>query len=277
MLDDWWAGGTHEQLAGHRVFVRAEGGEGPWTTWLHGFPTSSYDWAPLLTDQHRPPGRHLLLDFVGFGASAKPKGHRYSLVEQADVVEAAWAAHGVSETRLIAHDYGVSVAQELLARHTVAFTEAAFLNGGLFPYLHRPVRMQKLLAGPLGPLLARLSSERTLTDGMKKVMARPPAAEELHEHWRSIARDDGVRAMPKLLGYIEERRRHQERWVGALTGTPDVAKRFVWGPEDPVSGAHVIPELEAKVPGARITVLDGVGHWPQLEDPAGTAAALAAP
>lgn len=273
MLDAWWAGGTREHLCGHLVFVRVEGGDGPWTTWLHGFPTSSYDWWPLL--QHaRPPGRHLLVDFLGFGASEKPRNHPYTLVEQADIVEAAWAKHGITETRLVSHDYGVSVAQELLARAGVTFPEAAFLNGGLFPHLHRPIRMQKLLAGPLGPLLGRFSNEKTLTDGMRKVMAKPPSAKELHEHWRSISRDDGHRVMPRLLGYIEERRQNEQRWVGALTGTLDVPKRFVWGPEDPVSGAHVLPEIRERVPGAQVHVIDGAGHWPQLEDVPAVAEAL---
>ena len=273
MLEDWWAAGSHEELAGRRIFVRVEGEEGPWTTWLHGFPTSSYDWGPLLRHE-RPPGRHLLLDFLGFGASDKPKTHSYSMVEQADIVEAAWAAHGITETRLISHDYGVSVAQELLARSNITITEAVFLNGGLFPDLHHPTRMQKLVAGPLGPLMARLANEKTYSRGLQEVMNKPPSAEELHQHWLATSRDGGKLVLPNLLGYIKERRANEERWVGALTGTPEVPKRFVWGPEDPVSGAHVLPEIRRRVPEADVHVIEGVGHWPQLEDVAAVAAAL---
>lgn len=273
MLDSWWAGGSHEKLAGWNVFVRIEGEEGPWTTWLHGFPTSSYDWEPLLAHD-RPPGRHLLVDFLGFGASEKPKNHNYTLVEQADIIEAAWAAHGITETRLISHDYGVSVGQELLARGSITITEAVFLNGGLFPDLHHPIFMQKVLAGPLGPLLGRLGNERTYTQGLRKVMKKPPSDEELHEHWRATSRDDGKIALTGLIGYIAERQANEERWVGALTGTPDIPKRFVWGPEDPVSGAHVLPRIRSSVPGADIHVIENVGHWPQLEDVPAVAAAL---
>ncbi len=273
MLEDWWAGGGHEELAGRRIFVRVEGEEGPWTTWLHGFPTSSYDWEPLLS-QDRPPGRHLLMDFLGFGASDKPKKYDYTLVEQADIVEAAWAAHGITETRMISHDYGVSVAQELLARGSITITEAVFLNGGLFPDLHYPTRMQKLVAGPLGPLMGRLGNERTYSRGLKQVMNKPLSAEELHQHWLATSHDGGKLVLPKLLGYIAERRANEERWVGALTGTPEVPKRFVWGPEDPVSGEHVIPEIRSRVPGADVHVIEGVGHWPQLEDVAAVASAL---
>src|SRR5205807_8250945 len=90
-------------------------GRGPAMTLLHGFPSSSHDWAkvaPALAERHAL----LLCDFLGFGASDKPSEHVYSLLEQADLVEALWAREGIASTRLVAHDYAVSVTQELLAR-----------------------------------------------------------------------------------------------------------------------------------------------------------------
>ena len=85
-------------------------------TLLHGFPSSSHDWAQGRA--RSSPRSHALLlpDFLGFGASDKPAEHDYSLHEQADLVEALWAHEGVGSTVLVAHDYAVSVAQELLAR-----------------------------------------------------------------------------------------------------------------------------------------------------------------
>lgn len=265
-LDAWWAGGRRLD---NGIFTRADGdADAPAVTWLHGFPTSSWDWAPLLAALG-PGRRDVTLDFLGFGASAKPRGDDYRLVEQADLVEATWKAHGVHETALVAHDYGVSVAQELLARRhggtlSVTLTGVTFLNGGLFPHLHRPIRIQKLMAGPLGPVLARLSSEARFTSALREVMAIDPGDAELHEHWRAFSRDHGNRNVHRLLGYIAERRVHEERWVGALVDD-DLPKRFVWGPEDPVSGAHVIPEIRARIPDARVHVLDRIGHYPQLE------------
>ena len=96
------------------VFLRRMG-EGPAVTLLHGFPSSSHDWAklaPELAETHAL----LLPDFLGFGASDKPAAHDYSLHEQADLVEAVWAHERVTSTVIVAHDYAVSVAQELLAR-----------------------------------------------------------------------------------------------------------------------------------------------------------------
>ena len=53
----------------------------------------------------------MLFDFLGFGDSDKPADHVYSIHEQADLTEALWRRFGVERTALVAHDYGVSVAQ----------------------------------------------------------------------------------------------------------------------------------------------------------------------
>jgi pimeloyl-ACP methyl ester carboxylesterase len=68
------------------------------------------------------------------------------LLEQADLQQALLAHLQVEQpVHILAHDYGDSVAQELLARHyenRLAVASCVFLNGGLFPETHRPVLMQ---------------------------------------------------------------------------------------------------------------------------------------
>jgi pimeloyl-ACP methyl ester carboxylesterase len=275
-LDEWWAGGEHLPEG---AFTRVDGDlDAPAVTWLHGFPMSSWDWAKLHAALG-PGRRDVSLDFLGFGASEKPRRHDYSLLEQADLVEAVWRARRVTRTALVAHDYGVSVAQELLARRgagelSVELTEAVFLNGGLFPALHRPTRIQKLLAGPGGWLLARQMRASTFVRSYRGVLAQPPPDEELREHWRAFSHDDGHGNAHLLLGYMAERRQHERRWVGALIDA-DLPKCFIWGPEDPVSGAHVVHELRARLPDARIEVLASVGHAPHMEVPEQVAPLLA--
>ena len=276
---EWWAGGTRiAGPGGHRIFVCAAGAGQPHLTFLHGFPTSSLDWAPMFR-RLRDERSLLALDFLGFGDSDKPKPHRYSLLEQADAVEAAWRHFGVERTAIVAHDYGVSVGQELLARRDdgdlpAEIASAAFLNGGMLPALHRPLVVQKLLAHRfLGPVLSRLTSERTFRGGLRRVIARPVADEELHEHWLALTNRGGRDLGHALLAYIEERRRYATRWEGAIVRA-DVPLRFVWGPLDPVSGAHMLAELRLRRPDAHFAELAGVGHYPQLEEPDAVAGEL---
>ena len=274
-IETWWSRGEHVTLAAGGaewpIFVRRLG-DGPTMTLLHGFPSSSHDWAkvaPALADRHSL----LMADFLGFGASAKPREHRYSLHEQADLVEALWAHEGVQETLLVAHDYAVSVAQELLARRAegkldVELRALALLNGGLYPELHRPQPTQTALLDPEhGPRIGELMNEELFVAGLRPTFAPDfDAAGDSAEIWRSMNRDNGQLNTHLLIRYMTDRERHGARWTGALEQT-DVPLSFVWGMLDPVSGAHMAERIAERLPEAPRMELADVAHWPQLEAP----------
>ncbi len=281
-LADWWQSGSREAVvlsgAARQIFVM-QVGSGPDVTLLHGFPSSSHDWAkvaPALADGHAV----LAPDFLGFGASEKPREHEYSLSEQADLIESLWGQAGIDSTAIVAHDYGVSVAQELLARRAegalrVDITAVAFLNGGIYPGLHRPEPSQLALLDPeRGPAISAAIDEAVFSMALAPTFAEDfDAAEDTATIWQSISRDDGQRIMHMLIHYMPDRERHAERWTGALEQT-DVPRSFVWGMLDPVSGAHMAERIRERLPGAPILALEDVGHWPQLEAPEPVAAAL---
>ncbi|HVT36831.1 MAG TPA: alpha/beta hydrolase, partial [Nevskiaceae bacterium] len=207
-------------------------------------------------------------------------GHDYTLVEQADIHLALLAHLGVTRVDVLAHDYGVSVAQELLARElegrTPRIDSVMLLNGGLFPEMHRARPIQKLLLSPLGPLLARFTGERSFSRSFSAIFGpqTQPSAEELHAFWQLVTHNQGTRIFHRLIRYIPERRAQRERWVGALLRTR-VPLRLVNGPEDPVSGAHLAEHYRQHVPHPDIVSLPGIGHYPQVEAPAQVLAALA--
>ena len=274
--EEWRAGGDFFDWRGHRIFGRADG-EGPPVLLIHGFPTSSWDWSglwPTLRARHRL----LTLDMIGFGLSAKPRRFGYSIGAQADLFEAYLVRQGVTHYTILAHDYGDTVAQELLARHrdrtaTARIDAVCLLNGGLFPETHRALPVQRLLQSPLGPLLARLTGYRQFAASMRRICARPMEDRELRTMWQLIDENDGRAVMPKLIGYMAERRRHRERWVGALVAA-DAPVRLIDGLDDPVSGAHMVARYRELVPSPDIIELPGVGHYPQLEAPAAVLTAV---
>lgn len=276
-FEHWVSGGSRRMIDGHEIFVRHDGpASGPSVTLIHGFPTSSHDWSGIVPGLVEAGMRVTTLDLLGFGASDKPRHYEYSLLEQADIVEAVWAEDGVTQTALVAHDYGVSVAQELLARRDRRISRMAWMNGGLYPDLHRPILTQKLLHSPLGRVMAPVISERTFAAAMGQIMGRLPSTADLHEMWRSIANADGRAVQHNLLRYIEERREYAERWSKALEtyGGPTL---FIWGPADPISGGHVLPRLRERLPKAGIVELSAppaTGHYPQVENPEAVLAAL---
>jgi pimeloyl-ACP methyl ester carboxylesterase len=281
-LQQWWSDGRQVALQvgqeERSVFVRRMG-EGPAMTLLHGFPSSSHDWAklaPALAEARTL----LLLDFLGFGASEKPAAHDYSLHEQADLVEAVWAHEGITSTVLAAHDYAVSVTQELLARSAesrlgVDLLAVHLLNGGLYPDLHRPQPTQTALLDPeQGPQLSALLTEELFVQALRPTFAEGyDAAADSKDIWQATSRDGGQGIAHLLIRYIRDRERHGSRWVGALEQT-DVPLAFVWGMLDPISGAHMAERIRERLPHAPIVALDDVAHWPPLEAPDRVAAAL---
>ena len=283
-IESWWKAGERIEMrlpGGERrsVFARVAGA-GPWLTMIHGFPTSSWDWVPILP-QLASRHRVLLFDLLGFGDSDKPAGHDWSAFEQADIIEALWQHFGVSETRMVAHDVGLTVALELLARQeagklSARVTQFVLLNGGAYTGFHRPRPIQVWLQRPVvGALIARMLSERRFGPALAEVFGptHQPSAQELHQHWLSVARRGGSRNYHRLIKYIPERRANTVRWEGALeqTSTPI---RFVWGMADPVSGAHMASVIRERRPGAEIVELADVGHYPQLEAPDEVAAEI---
>lgn len=277
--ESWQAAGRYFDFRGRRVFIRTDGPAGaPALLLIHGFPTASWDWCrlwPELAATHRL----VAADMLGLGFSAKPRGHRYTVAEQADLFVAALAEAGIGEAAVLAHDLGDTVAQELIARALegrlpVKLRGVILLNGGLFTETHRPVLLQRLLLSPLGPLIARLSSRARLGASLTQIAGDlKPTAAELDAMWLLMSRDGGLAALPRLIRYMVERRDNRERWVGALQRCP-VPLAIVNGSADPISGAHMVARLRELAIPADIAELPGVGHYPQIEAPAAVLAAV---
>lgn len=238
---------------------------------VHGFPTCAWDWAAVweTLGAQRP---LIACDMLGFGLSAKPRGG-YSIARQADLQEALLAQLGVVEWDALVHDYGVSVGQELLARQqegsgAAGLGQVLFLNGGLFPGLHRPRPIQRLGTSPLGFLVSRTLNRRAFGRSFSQVFGpdTQPTPAELDIFWRFITENDGHRIFHKLLHYIADRREHEERWVGSLRGAQDRIG-LINGALDPVSGEHAYARWRSDLPDARHRLLRDVGHYPQVEAP----------
>lgn len=274
-LNRWFTAGKYFDFKGRGIFVRDTGGRLRETILLiHGFPTSSYDFEPIWAALAKK-YRLITLDMLGFGFSSKPRKHTYSIREQADIFEAALFDAKIRKYHVLAHDYGVSVAQELLARQGADKKPAlsvCFLNGGLYPEFHKPLLIQKLMLGPLGPLLARLSFKGRLKSSFDAIFGeRKPSAAEINAFWELIRYNNGRLVIPKLLRYMVERRTYRERWVTAMEQTK-IPVQMINGPLDPISGAHLAEAFALRNPKARVDSLPGVGHYPQVEAPQKVAA-----
>ncbi len=266
----WRKRGRSFQFAGQNIRYWVAGRGEPLLL-IHGFPTASWDWHYLW----QPLAQHyqvIACDMLGFGDSAKPREHAYSLLEQADLQQALLAQLGVTRpVHVLAHDYGDSVAQELLARHyerRFDMASCVFLNGGLFPETHRALLMQKLLLSPLGWIVGRAFSRDALVKSFRRIFgpATQPSESALDDFWSLVASNQGPRVLHHLIGYIPERVEQRERWVAAMR-QGEVPLRLINGEFDPVSGAHMVRRYCELIADADVVRLPAIGHYPQTEAP----------
>ena len=270
-LTAWQHAGGSFLWRGHDIFVRTGGDDdAPALLLVHGFPSASHDWHHLWDILCRD-YRVIALDMIGFGFSDKPLAFDYSIKAQATLIETLLRGLDLDDVTLLVHDYGNTVAQELLARQLegslhLRLKGICFLNGGLFPETHRPVLAQRLLISPLGPLFSRLIGFEKLSKNFRNVCSDALPADELLAFWALLEHNQGRRVMPQLIRYMRERRQFRERWVGALQES-DIPLRLIDGLDDPVSGAHMVARYRELVPNPDVVELAGIGHYPQLEAP----------
>ncbi len=275
----WGAQGEVEQFRQRRIHLYEREGEGPPLLLLHGFPSSSYDWRALLAEET---GRAALaFDFLGFGLSDKPSDHVYTLGWQADLTEELVRRRlGGRAVFLVAHDMGTSVATELLARDLegrlgIELAGVLLFNGSIVLERASLTFGQRLLRSPIGPIAARLSSERFFRQQFGGLFspAHPLDDEEAADQWSLLCHNGGRRIGHKLINYLDERERNAERWHGAVRDWKGPLS-LVWGTKDPVATVAVLDALVELRPSAPVKRLTELGHYPQIEDPGAIAAAL---
>ncbi|TGD88184.1 alpha/beta hydrolase [Mycolicibacterium sp. CH28] len=257
------------------IFVRWHPGSAnsraPAVLLLHGFPSSSYDFRGVV--DRLGDRAWLTLDFLGFGLSDKPRPHRYSLLEQADIVQSVVADVDPGPVVLLAHDMGTSVATELLARDLSGalpfeLQRAVLTNGSVIIERASLRPSQKILRGPFGPVFSRLTNERGFLRGFAKLYSpgHPLSEQEAQAQWALLARDDGHRILHLLCAYLNERVRFAPRWHGAVRDW-DKPLGFLWATGDPVATTEVLAGLRELRPAAEVIELAGIGHYPQIEVP----------
>lgn len=282
----WQKTGQQRQLDEHSLFCIDTGEQDrPAILLIHGFPTASWDWFKIWPALHQH-YRLLAIDMLGFGFSDKPNPHHYSIHEQADLQQRFLADAGIARCHVLAHDYGDTVAQELLARHEETpsaqrgceFLSICFLNGGLFPETHHALFTQKLLLSPLGPLVNRLAGKAKFESSVCKVFGEnsQPSQFELDSFWQLVNYNKGKHLFHNLITYMRDRREHRERWVSVLQQA-QLPLALINGSADPVSGAHMVERYREL--GCRLDFfqeLAEIGHYPQVEAPEEVAAAYLA-
>ena len=277
--NEWKSKGNFIQVNNNRLFVIDTNNDSNTSqksmVILHGYPTSSFDYYKVLPELSKN-YRVILHDHLGFGFSDKPEDIDYSLIKQADIALELWRQLGLKKIHLFAHDYGTSVATEIIARYNaneldIEIVELIITNGSIHIELSQLRTIQKLLKHKiLGKYVAKLTNFPIFRKNMKNIYfdSSKVTDNELKEMWKLIELNGGRKVIHKLTQYINERYLHWNRWVGALKKT-QIPTKIIWAKNDPIAVAAIAELLSKEIPKNTLYWLENTGHFLMLENPKG--------
>lgn len=250
---------------------------------VHGFPTSSLDFAPLIGEL-KADFRICTLDFPGYGLSDKPgSGYRYTLADDARLL---WTfvtkTVPMREFVLLSHDRGDSVALNFLqlyqaeAAPPFRITHQFLTNGNLYLPLANLTDFQKRMLDPaLAPQVVKTVTPALLGVGMGQTQYTPPLRAddpEVRALATLFAWKDGVSVIPATIQYLNERRQFEVSFLQTLAKST-VPATIMWGVHDTVSPVRVAnyvydTALKSRTSAGALWLMPCGNHYVQHDQPA---------
>jgi pimeloyl-ACP methyl ester carboxylesterase len=256
-------------LHGERVAYR-DVGTGETLLLIHGMAGSSATWRAIIPELSKK-YRVVAPDLLGHGASAKPRGD-YSLGAFAAWLRDLLDELGISRATVIGQSLGGGVAMQFTYQHRDYCQRLVLISsGGLGPDLNWILR---ILSAPgaefVLPVVAPqpvLNLGNKLGSWLTSAGIQSPRAGEMWSAYCSLADRPTRQAFLRTLRSVVDYRGQAVSALGKIHVSHGLPTLLIWGEEDRIIPvAHGYAAHDA-VPGSRLEVLPGVGHFPHVEAP----------
>ncbi|WP_207838503.1 alpha/beta fold hydrolase [Williamsia soli] len=261
---------SHMDLHGDRVAYRDEG-TGPVLLLIHGMAGSSRTWdavLPVLARKYRV----IAPDLPGHGDSAKPRGD-YSLGAFAAFLRDLLRELDVESATIVGQSLGGGVAMQFTYQHP-EYCERLILigSGGLGPDVNWTLR---LLSAPGAELVLPIIAPRPVLEVGNKIRSwlssagvHSPRADETWRSYSSLSDRETRQAFLRTLRSVVDYRGQAVSAMNRLYLNSEMPTLLIWGDHDKIIPvAHGYSAHEA-IPGSRLEILEGIGHYPHAEAPA---------
>ena len=257
------------KIHGHHLCFR-RAGSGPAVLLVHGIAGSSKTWAsvmPLLAREHNV----IAPDLIGHGKSDKPPGD-YSLGAQASALRDLLAVLGIDRVTVVGQSFGGGVAMQFCYQYPENCDRLVLVgSGGLGREVSLILRLLTLPGAEYAFPALFPSLARDWGNGLLRLLHRAgfrnARAVEMWRAYASLTEPDNRKAFSRTLRGVVDTGGQSVTAMDRLYLTARMPSLIVWGGRDniiPVS--HALAAHEA-MPGSRLEVIDGAGHFPHAEEP----------
>lgn len=246
-------------------------GEGPPILLVHGITSSSRTWKSVMG---RLAENHMVIapDLLGHGRSSKPQGD-YSLGAYASGMRDLLVALDVPKATVVGHSLGGGIAMQFGYQFPDRVSRLVLVDsGGIGPEVNPVLRAAAL---PGAEFVLPLLFTPTLHDAGLKVrnflsgvgVHGNADVEGVAEGFASLTKADARRAFIHTVRSVIDPTGQRVSAADRLYLTQDIPSMIIWGDRDhiiPVSHADLAHEL---MPGSRLEIFPGAGHFPFNDDP----------
>jgi pimeloyl-ACP methyl ester carboxylesterase len=260
---------TYLELHGDRIAYR-DAGDGPTLLLIHGMAGSSATWQAIIPRLSKK-FRVIAPDLLGHGMSAKPRGD-YSLGAFAVFLRDLLDELGVDRATVIGQSLGGGIAMQFAHQHRDYCERLALIgSGGLGPDLSPLLRM---LSAPGAEFVLPVVAPQPVLNLGNKIGSwltsagiQSPRAGQMWHAYSSLSDAQTRRAFLRTLRSVVDYRGQAVSALNKLHVAQGLPALLIWGDNDriiPVAHAYAAHDA---VPGSRLEVLEGVGHFPHVEAP----------
>ncbi len=260
---------SHTKIHGHDVRYR-RAGSGEVIVLLHGLAGSSRTWKnvmPQLAEHYDV----IAPDLLGHGESAKPMGD-YSLGAMASGLRDLLAMLDVDRATIVGQSFGGGVAMQLSYQHPELVDRLVLVGSG---GLGREVSwMLRLLTLPGAEQLMPLMFPGFVADrgsDMSRFLHRRglrlPLIDEMWRAYSSLAGAENRKAFVRTMRGVIEPGGQSVSALDRLYLAGALPTLIVWGDNDGIIPVEHAYAAHAAIPGSRLAILEGVGHFPHAEAP----------
>ncbi len=247
------------ELDDQPVFLRRAGDDDVPIVYLHGIPTSSFDWlAPLAL------GGGIAVDLPGFGRSGKRGDLDYSLAGHVRFLDRLLDRLELERVRLCLHDWGAAVGLAWAAEQPERVQRIVVVNGVPLLGGFRWRGPARLVRAPLvGPIAVGSAWKPVL-----RAVGRRASATRLPEPFvASIAEHFDLGTERATLRLLRSASPQSLAEAGAGLGAIGAPALVLWGERDPYIPARFGAGTAASLGDATLELVPDAGHWPWIERP----------
>ena len=259
----------HVRIHGHDIGYRRTG-SGPAVLLVHGMAGSSATWRAVMPALGAD---HLVVapDLLGHGESAKPLGD-YSLGAYASGLRDLLGALDVGPVTVVGQSLGGGVAMQLAYQHPELVERLVLVNsGGLGREVSWILRALTLPGAEYVMPVVFPGFVREAGDALGRALARigirAPSLEEVWQAYASLTETANRQSFVRTLRAVIDLGGQSVSASDRLYLTAGMPTLIVWGDRDPIIPvAHAYAAHDA-MPGSRLEVFEGIGHFPHVECP----------